>query len=57
MKPARDTKPELQDARITQHAIGLRLRRMFEPLVDEPAPEEFLEILRRADRRWGDRGP
>lgn len=51
MKQPRQNEPELHDARITQHAIGLRLRRMLDDVVHDPVPDDFLEILRRADRR------
>ena len=43
----------LDEARLRQQAIGVRLRQMFDEVVNEDVPEEFLEILRRAD----DRGP
>jgi hypothetical protein len=41
--------PQLDEARLRQHAIGARLRQMFEEGVNEPVPEDFLEILRRAE--------
>jgi hypothetical protein len=55
MTQPRPKKPDLREARITQYAIGQKLRQMFDQTAREPAPEEFLEILRRADRRagWG----
>jgi hypothetical protein len=43
----------LDEARLRQQAIGVRLRQMFDEVVNEDVPPEFLEILRRAD----DRGP
>jgi hypothetical protein len=39
----------LDEARLRQQAIGAQLRQMFEDVVNEPVPDEFLEILRRAD--------
>ena len=41
----------LDEARLRQQAIGVKLRRMFDQVVNEPVPDEFLEILRRADQR------
>jgi len=38
----------LDEARLRQRAIGARLRQMFDEVVNEPVPDEFLEILRRA---------
>ena len=38
-----------EEARLRQQAIGVKLRHMFDQVVNEPVPEEFLEILRRAD--------
>lgn len=41
--------PTTDDARLRQRAIGVKLRQMFDDVVNEPVPDEFLEILRRAD--------
>jgi hypothetical protein len=41
----------LDEARLRQQAIGVKLRQMFDEVVSEPVPDEFLEILRRADAR------
>lgn len=41
----------LEEARLRQQAIGVKLRQMFEDIVNEPVPDEFLEILRRGDER------
>ena len=41
----------LDEARLRQQAIGVKLRQMFDQVVNEPVPDEFLEILRRADQR------
>lgn len=42
--------PALDEARLRQQAIGVKLRQMFDEIVNEPVPDEFLDILRRADR-------
>ena len=39
----------LEEARLRQQAIGVKLRQMFDEIVNEPVPDDFLEILRRAD--------
>jgi hypothetical protein len=41
----------LDEARLRQQAIGVKLRQMFDQVVSEPVPDEFLDILRRADER------
>ncbi|GAA0616163.1 NepR family anti-sigma factor [Brevundimonas kwangchunensis] len=41
----------LEEARLRQQAIGVKLRHMFDEVVNEPVPDEFLDILRRADQR------
>lgn len=50
-------KPEegaaLEEARLRQQAIGVKLRHMFDEVVNEPVPGEFLDILRRADEKRG----
>ena len=44
----------LEEARLRQQAIGVKLRHMFDEVVNEPVPDEFLDILRRADERTAD---
>lgn len=39
----------LEEARLRQQAIGVKLRHMFDQVVNEPVPDEFLAILKRAD--------
>ena len=39
----------LDEARLRQQAIGVKLRQMFDEVVNEPVPDEFLDILRRAE--------
>ncbi|MFZ4166650.1 NepR family anti-sigma factor [Brevundimonas sp. NPDC058933] len=41
----------LEEVRLRQQAIGVKLRHMFDQVVNEPVPDEFLDILRRADDR------
>jgi hypothetical protein len=55
-KPSEDRRQAsaaLDEARLRQQAIGVRLRQMFDEVVNEDVPDEFLEILRRADERSG----
>ena len=47
----RKSSAALDEARLRQQAIGVRLRQMFDEIVNEDVPDEFLEILRRADSR------
>jgi hypothetical protein len=46
----------LEEARLRQQAIGVKLRHMFDEVVNEPVPDEFLDILRRADERAPGKG-
>lgn len=50
--PARE-EAGLEEARLRQQAIGVKLRHMFDEVVNEPVPDEFLDILRRADEKSG----
>ena len=43
--------PALDEARLRQQAIGVKLRQMFDEVVNEQVPDEFLDILRKADER------
>ena len=56
-RPAEDH-ANVEEARLRQQAIGVKLRHMFDEIVNEPVPEEFLDILRRADqnKNQGGRG-
>lgn len=49
-----DAEAPLEEARLRQQAIGVKLRHLFDEVVNEPVPDEFLEILRRADQRATD---
>jgi uncharacterized Zn finger protein len=42
---------QADEMRLRQEAIGVRLRQLFDDVVNEPVPDEFLEILRKADQR------
>ena len=46
--------PPLEEARLRQQAIGVKLRHMSDEVVTERVPDEFLDILRRADQRKTD---
>lgn len=50
-KPPAKSGASLEEARLRQQAIGVKLRHMFDEVVNEPVPDEFLDILRRADER------
>ena len=45
------TEPSLEEARLRQQALGSKLRQMFNDVVNEPVPDDFLDILRKADSR------
>ena len=47
--PRRRGDSAVDEARLRQQAIGVKLRQMFDDVVSEPVPDEFLDILRRAD--------
>ncbi len=51
MKQPTPASSDLDEARLRQQAIGARLRQMFDDVVREPVPDDFLEILRAADER------
>jgi hypothetical protein len=40
---------DLEEARLRQQAIGVKLRHLFDEVVNEPVPDSFLDILKRAD--------
>jgi hypothetical protein len=46
---SRGANPE--EARLRQQALGVKLRQLFDDVVNEPVPDEFLDILRRHDAR------
>ncbi len=51
-KPADAT---VTEARLRQQAIGVKLRQMFDEVVSEPVPDEFLDILRKHDAKSGNK--
>ena len=42
---------DVNEARLRHQAIGVKLRQMFDQVASEPVPDEFLDILRRADSK------
>jgi len=56
MRRSRSKSPSLDEARLRQQAIGVRLRQMFDEVVSEPVPDEFLQILKRADDKRAGEG-
>jgi hypothetical protein len=54
-KTARPGGATTEEARLRQQAIGSKLRQMFDEVVNEPVPDDFLAILKRADERSGSR--
>ena len=40
---------DLDEVRQRQQALGIKLRQMFDEIVNEPIPDDFLDILRRAE--------
>ncbi|MFN3815769.1 NepR family anti-sigma factor [Brevundimonas sp.] len=50
-EPPEDGDGGLEEARLRQQAIGVKLRHMFDQVVNEPVPDEFLDILRKADQK------
>ena len=49
---SREQNPNREKARATrarQRAIGRELRRMYDDIVQEPIPDELMDILRRID--------
>ncbi len=48
---ARGPRRALDEARLRQQAIGVKLRQLFDEVVNEPVPTDFLEILRRGDEK------
>ena len=40
---------DLNEARLRQQALGIKLRQIFDEIANEPIPDDFLDILRRAE--------
>ncbi len=49
-QPTSEDETSIEEARLRQQAIGVKLRQMFDGVVNEPLPDDFLSILRRADQ-------
>ncbi len=49
MKLSAKKPSSLGETRINQEAIGARLRQLFDDVVNEAVPDEFLDLLRDAD--------
>ena len=52
LKVAKEKNPNsknLRSARVRQQAIGHELRRLYDSVVQEPVPDEFLELLGKID--------
>ena len=56
MKKKSPATADLDEARL-QQALGTKLRQMFDAVVNEPVPDDFLEILRRADEDEPEKEP
>ena len=51
-QPAR-ADANIDEARLRQQAIGVKLRQMFDEVLQEPVPDDFLNILRGAGTASG----
>ena len=51
MTSPNDRPSPLDEARLRQQAIGAKLRQIFDEVVSEPVPDDFLAILKAADDR------
>jgi hypothetical protein len=49
LKKEQNERDRIIAARARQRAIGRELRRMYDDVVQEPIPDEFLQILRKID--------
>ena len=57
MTSANDRPSPLDEARLRQQAIGAKLRQIFDEVVSEPVPDDFLAILKAADDRDSKENP
>ena len=53
VKKEQPDREKIAAARARQRAIGRELRRMYDDVVQEPVPEDFLELLRKIDAAKG----
>lgn len=49
LKKEEPDREKMLAARARQRAIGRELRRMFDEIVQEPVPDDFLELLKKID--------
>lgn len=56
LKKEQPDKEKTVAARARQRAIGRELRRMYDDVVQEPVPDDFLDLLRKIDVAKGKRG-
>ena len=55
VKKEQPDKEKTVAARARQRAIGRELRRMYDDVVQEPVPDDFLELLRKIEAAKGKR--
>ncbi|HEX4862116.1 MAG TPA: NepR family anti-sigma factor [Rhizomicrobium sp.] len=55
MSKDEETGGKSRAVRARQRAIGRELRRMYDGVVNEPVPDEFLDLLRRIDEADADK--
>ena len=49
------TEDKAMTARARQRAIGRELRRMYDDVVHEPVPDDFIDLLRKIDETSGNK--
>lgn len=53
VKKEQNERDKVIGARARQRAIGRELRRMYDDVVQEPVPDEFLDLLKKIDEGKG----
>ncbi|MGQ0740964.1 MAG: NepR family anti-sigma factor [Alphaproteobacteria bacterium] len=53
VRPVKKDPGKVQAVRARQRALGRELRRMYDEVVREPIPDEFLDLLRQIDKSNG----
>jgi hypothetical protein len=57
---ANGSKPEdrekVANIRSRQRAIGRELRRLYDDVVSEPVPDDFVDLIRKIDSKGGKKG-
>jgi hypothetical protein len=56
VKKEQTERDKIIGARARQRAIGRELRRMYDDVVQEPIPEDFLELLKKIDEAEQQKG-